>query len=93
MECYWHIHSRSADKTFLYCCVACDDTEYANGVVKPDTSIGFSLGTVGDNKSSPSTEECSLVLVPMRPGCFCTLVTGSDLAQAEVPRSSLDVMA
>lgn len=43
--------------------------------------MGFSLGTVGDNKSGPMTEECSLVSVPMRPGCFCTLVTGKDLAQ------------
>ncbi|KAE8277998.1 hypothetical protein D5F01_LYC23933 [Larimichthys crocea] len=81
VKCYWHVHSRSVNKTFLYCCVACDDTEYANGVVKPDMSMGFSLGTVGDNESGPLTEECSLVPVPMRPGCFCTLVSGTDVAQ------------
>lgn len=81
VKCYWHVHSRSVGKTFLYCCVACIDNEYTNGVVKPEMSMGFSLGTVGDNKSGPITEECSLVSVPMRPGCFCTLVTGKDLAQ------------
>lgn len=81
VKCYWHVHSRSVDKTYLYCCVACDDTEYTNGVMKPEMSIAFSLGTVGDNKSGPITEECSLVSVPMRPGCFCTMVTGPNLAQ------------
>ena len=77
--CYWHVHSRSADKTFLYCCVACKDTEYTKGILTPEMSMAFSLGTVGDNNSGPVTEECSLVSVPMRPGCFCTLVKGKDL--------------
>lgn len=81
VKCYWHVHSRSVDKTYLYCCVACDDTEYTNCVLNPEMSIAFSLGTVGDNKSGPITEECSLVSVPMRPGCFCTMVTGQYLTQ------------
>lgn len=81
VKCYWHVHSRSVDKTYLYCCVACDDTEYTNCILNPEISIAFSLGTVGDNKSGPITEECSLVSVPMRPGCFCTMVTGQHLAQ------------
>jgi len=81
VKCYWHVHSRTVDKTFLYCCVACDDNEYTDRVVKPELSMGFSLGTVGDNRSGPITEECSLVSVPMRPGCFCTLVTGKDLTR------------
>lgn len=79
VKCYWHVHSRSADKTFLYCCVACAETEYAAGVVKPEMSMGFSLGTAGDNKCGPVTEECSLVSVPMRPGCFCVAVGPKDL--------------
>ncbi|KAK2832714.1 hypothetical protein Q5P01_016603 [Channa striata] len=29
VECYWHVHSKSIDKTFLFCCVSCDSTEYA----------------------------------------------------------------
>lgn len=81
VKCYWHAHSRSVNKTFLYCCVTCDDNKYTNGVVTPDMSMGFSLGTVGDNDIGPITEECSLVSVPMRPGCFCTLLTGKDVAQ------------
>ena len=81
VKCYWHVHSRSVDKTFLYCCVACANDDYTNGVTKPDMSIGFSLGTVGDNKIGPMTEECSLVPVPMRPGCFCTLVTSEDVTR------------
>lgn len=82
VKCYWHMHSRSAGKTFLYCCMACNDTEYANGVVDPDGSMAFSLGMVGDNNNGPVTEECSLVSVPMRLGCFCTLVTSEDLTRA-----------
>lgn len=80
VKCYWHVHSRSSNKTFLYCCVARADTEYAAGVVKPETNVGFSLGTTGDNAKGPVTEECSLVSWPMRPGCFCVLVSAKDLA-------------
>lgn len=79
VKCYWHVHSRSVDKTFLYCCVACADNDYTNGVTVSEISNGFSLGTVGNNKIGPMTEECSLVPVPMRPGCFCTLVTSEDV--------------
>lgn len=80
VKCYWHVHSRSTNKTFLYCCVARADTEYAVGVVKPETTMGFSLGTIGDNAKGPITEECSLVSWPMRPGCFCVVVSPKDLA-------------
>ncbi|KAK7915592.1 hypothetical protein WMY93_011353 [Mugilogobius chulae] len=82
--CYWHVHSKSVDKTFLYCCVACNENDYTRHVLDPNVfSMGFSLGTVGENGSGPVTEECSLVPVPMRPGCFCTLVTGEkELYQA-----------
>lgn len=80
VKCYWHVHSRSSNKTFLYCCVARADTEYAAGVVKPETNMGFSLGTIGDNAKGPVTDECSLVSWPMRPGCFCVLVSSKDLA-------------
>lgn len=79
VKCYWHVHSQSTNKTFLYCCVARADTEYAAGVVQPETSTGFSLGTVGDNAKGPVTEECSLVSWPMRPGCFCVVVSAKDL--------------
>lgn len=79
VKCYWHVHSRSVEKTFLFCCVACRDDEYTNGVLGRDMSMGLSLGTVGNNKIGPVTVECSLVSVPMRPGCFCTLVPGKDL--------------
>ncbi|KAJ7983524.1 hypothetical protein DPEC_G00377220 [Dallia pectoralis] len=81
VKCYWHVHSKSVDKTYLYCCVACDDNAYTDGTLVPDMSIAFSLGTVGDNESGPVTEECSLVSVPMRPGCYCTIVTSKDLTQ------------
>ena len=81
VKCYWHVHSRSVDKTFLYCCVACADNDYTNGVTMSEISNGFSLGTVGDNKIGPMTEECSLFPVPMRPGCFCTLVTSEDVTR------------
>lgn len=70
---------RALFKTFLYCCVARVDTAYAVGVVQPETSTGFSLGTVGDNAKGPVTEECSLVSWPMRPGCFCVVVSAKDL--------------
>ncbi|KAL3997042.1 hypothetical protein ACER0C_009698 [Sarotherodon galilaeus] len=79
VKCYWHVHSRSTNKTFLYCCVARADTQDAAGVVQPETSMGFSLGTVGDNAKGPVTEECSLVSWPMRPGCFCVVVSAKDL--------------
>lgn len=80
VKCYWHVHSRSTNKTFLYCCVARTDTEYAIGVVQPETGMGFSLGTVGDNAKGPIVEECSLVSWPMRPGCFCVVVSRKDLS-------------
>lgn len=79
VKCYWHVHSRSIHKTFLYCCVACSNTDYTEGLLKGDMSMGFSLGTVGDNKLGAVTEECSLVTVPMRPGCFCALAEREDL--------------
>ena len=81
VKCYWHVHSRSAEKTFVYCCVACDSSEYTKNVLESEMNMGFSLGTVGDNKRGPITEECSLVTVPMRPGCYCTPGTGKDIAQ------------
>lgn len=84
VKCYWHVHSRSTNKTFLYCCVVCHNTEYASGVLDPDMNMGFSLGTVGDNGSGPVTEECSLVSVPMRPGCFCVVVEPKDLASSMI---------
>lgn len=80
VKCYWHVHSRSSNKTFLYCCVARANTDYARGVVKSETNMGFSLGTTGDNSKGPITDECSLVSWPMRPGCFCVLVCAKDLS-------------
>ncbi|KAK2812698.1 hypothetical protein Q5P01_000999 [Channa striata] len=58
-------------------------TEYAEtpaGVVGAGgaASTAFSLGTVGDNAYGPVTEECSLVSVPVRPGCFCVAVADGD---------------
>lgn len=83
VECYWHVHSKSIDKTFLFCCVSCDSTEYAKRLLGSLTQDGaastaFSLGTVGDNAYGPVTEECSLVSVPVRPGCFCVAVADGD---------------
>lgn len=82
VKCYWHVHSRSQAKTFLYCCVSCTENEYTKAVINPGASLAFSLGTFGDNSMGPITEECSLVPVPMRPGCFCTLVARKDLPLA-----------
>nr|BBA49208.1 capsid maturation protease [Oryzias latipes] len=91
VKCYWHVHSRSADKTFLFCCVACDGTEYTARLLselrKNETlSTAFSLGTVGDNSVGPVVEECSLVSVPMRPACFCVALTDKDLVSRTMTR-------
>ncbi|KAK2814718.1 hypothetical protein Q5P01_000552 [Channa striata] len=83
VECYWHVHSKSIDKTFLFCCVSCDITEYAKRLLGSLTQDGaastaFSMGTVGDNAYGSVTEECSLVSVPVRPGCFWVAVADGD---------------
>ena len=73
--CYWHVHSRNSEKTFLYCCVKCHHNEYTNTVMKymKETcfELSYSLGTRGENSLGPITDECSFVTVPMRAGCFC----------------------
>lgn len=75
VKCYWHVHSRNSEKSFLYCCVKCQRNEYTDTVMKYMKGrcfeLSYSLGTTGENSIGPVTDECSFVTVPMRPGCFC----------------------
>ena len=85
VHCYWHVHSKSADKTFLYCCVECAQTEYVATFISQRASFGpaFSLGTVSDDEGqSPITEECSLVSHPRRPGCWASFYEPDELSKA-----------
>lgn len=78
VQCYWHVHSRSSAKTYLYTCIAVSETPYAEGVVAADINKGLSLGTVGKHDIGLVTEECSLVTVPARPGCYCQRVASAE---------------